>query len=256
MNTPVSPTFLKQEAKKLKKSQGLQMSKALDEVSKKYGFSNYRHYLNVYESNLKQAQLTKEDLFKKISLEKDMSKKMELAISFIKESKIPFRDLLDVLKQFQHSEKAIQTICKKLNIMKKEIQSFMLNDFLTEEGQYEINLSAPNFVAKEISIIDLSYEIRDDHLYVDGNYVLETEFEFELDENDPISKDERFKNRKFEGHFEVEINRHKEITLIHSDMSIDNGVTPMRGFTKEEVEDYYKRFPEEEGMFDDIVVQS
>ncbi|KTD62117.1 hypothetical protein [Legionella spiritensis] len=253
MITPVSPTFLKQEAKKLKKSQGLQMSKALDEVSKKYGFSNYRHYLNVYESNSKQVQVTKEDLLKIISLEKDTAKKMDLAISFIKESKILFRDSLDVLKQFKHSKRAIQTVCEKLNLMKKEIHSFMFNAFLTDEGQYEVNFRAPNFVTKEISIMDISYEIRGDNLSVDGNYVLETEFEFELDENDPVSKDERFKNRKFDGHFEVEINRHKKITLVHSDMSIDNGLTPMRGFTKEEVEDYYKRFPEEDGRFDDIL---
>lgn len=56
MITPVSPTFLKQEAKKLKRSHKLLMSKALDEVSKIYGFSNYRHYLNVYESNLQQSK--------------------------------------------------------------------------------------------------------------------------------------------------------------------------------------------------------
>lgn len=56
MITPVSPRYLKQVAKKLKKSVGLSMSKALDEVSKNHGFSNYRHYLNVFESNLNQSK--------------------------------------------------------------------------------------------------------------------------------------------------------------------------------------------------------
>lgn len=253
MITPVSPTFLKQEAKKLKKSQGLQMSKALDEISKNYGFSNYRHYLNVYESNLKQTHSTKENLLKSISLEKDMSKKMDLAITFIKESKIPFRDSFEILKQFQYSEKAFQTLCEKLSLMKNEIQSFLLDDFLTDEGQYEISFRAPNFVAKTISVMALTYEIHGDKLCVDGSYVLETEFEFDLDKSDPISKVERFMNRKFDGHFGIEISRSKKITLVHSDMSMDNGLTPVSGFTKEELAEYYKRFPEEGGQFDDIL---
>ncbi|HHS8262890.1 TPA: hypothetical protein ACTUT5_001746 [Legionella anisa] len=56
MITPISPTYLKQKAKKLKKSDNLSMCVALDEVSKVYGFSNYRHYLNVFESNQKQSK--------------------------------------------------------------------------------------------------------------------------------------------------------------------------------------------------------
>lgn len=56
MITPISPTYLKQKAKKLKKSHNLSMCLALDEVSRFYGFSNYRHYLNVFESNQKQSK--------------------------------------------------------------------------------------------------------------------------------------------------------------------------------------------------------
>ncbi|ARG98265.1 hypothetical protein [Legionella micdadei] len=254
MITPVSPTYLKQEAKKLKKSHGLLMSNALDEISKKYGFSNYRHYLNIYESNLKQSRSTKEILLKNISLEKDMTKRVELAIQFIQSVKIPLRDLLDILEQFQHSAKAIQMICKKLNVMKSEIQKFLLNYFFTDEGQYEINFRASNFVAKEISVTNLTYEIQNGMLYVDGNYNLTTEFEFELDKNDPISEDDRFKNRRFDGSFGVEIHRDKKINFVHFDMSMDNGLIPMHGFTEMEVEDYYKNFPDERGRFDDMLV--
>ncbi|WP_019218440.1 hypothetical protein [Legionella tunisiensis] len=254
MITPVSPRFLKQEAKKLQKSRNLSRSKALDEVSKKYEFSNYRHYLNVYESNRKKFASTKHVLLKNISLEKDMHKKMELALSFIRNFKIPFRDLLDILKQFQHSERAVQAICEKLNLMKGEIQKFLFNDFLTDEGQYEINFRAPNFIAKEIVINGLTYEIDKDKLCVDGDYVLKTEFEFELDENDPNSKDERFKDREFDGSFGVEIDRNKEIIFVHSDMTTSNGLMPLRAFTEEEMEEYFRNFPDERNQFDDILV--
>lgn len=56
MITPISPTYLKQKAKKLKKSHNLLMCVALDEVSRVYGFSNYRHYLNVFKSNQTQSK--------------------------------------------------------------------------------------------------------------------------------------------------------------------------------------------------------
>ncbi|HGK7609086.1 TPA: hypothetical protein ACJ6J3_00090 [Legionella pneumophila] len=248
MITPVSPIYLKQEAKKLKKIQGLSMGKALDEVSKKLGFSNYRHYLNVYESNLKEPAPSKEALLKMISSERDMLKKMKIATSFIQQFKTPFRDVLNIINQFQHSRKAVQSICGKLNLMKKEIQSFLLNDFLSEEGQDEINFRAPYFIAKKIFISHLDYEINANALNVNGQYVLQTEFELELDHNDPLSKDARFNDREFEGSFRVEINKDKTITLIHSDMSMDSRLEPMHGFTEEEVEDYYNRFPNERGL--------
>jgi hypothetical protein len=256
MITPVSPTFLKQEAKKIKKNQGLSMSKALDEVSKKYGFSNYRHYLNVYELNRTQSTSSKEVLLNTLSLEKDIVKKMEMVISFIKDFKIPFRDVLEILKSFHNSEEAIQAICERLNLMKNEIQTFLFNDFLTDEGQSDINLRAPNFIAKEVSISDLIYELGGNMLYIDGNYVLttESEYEFMCDEDDPIRKDERFKDREFEGSFEIKIDKNKKITMEHSSMSTNDRLTPMRAFTEEDVEEHYKRFPEDRGQFDDIVV--
>lgn len=254
MITPVSPTFLKQEAKKLKKSQGLLMSKALDEVSKNYGFSNYRHYLNVYESNLEQLNFSKEVFLKSISSEKDTLKKINLVVSFVRNFKTPFRESFDILVQLKRSKAAVQSICKELNLMKNEIENYLLNDFQTDEGQCEISFRSPNFIAKNISISELTYKINEGVLCVDGNYALTTEFEFELNEDDPVSNDDRFKNRKIEGSFGVEIGRNKNITLVHSDMGVDNGLTPMRGFTKDEVEEYYNHFPDERGRFDDILV--
>ncbi len=66
----------------------------------------------------------------------------------------PFRDLLNILKQFQNSEEAIQNVCEKLNVMEEEIRLFLFNNFLTEEGEYEINFRAPGFIARELSISD------------------------------------------------------------------------------------------------------
>ncbi|MFA6236227.1 MAG: hypothetical protein WC635_02780 [Bacteriovorax sp.] len=59
MITPVSPSFLKQEAKKLSKNQGIPLSKAYDEAAKKFGYHNYKHYLNESKRRIPMAALPK-----------------------------------------------------------------------------------------------------------------------------------------------------------------------------------------------------
>lgn len=185
MITPVSPTFLKQEAKKLKKTQNLSMSEALDETSKKFGFSNYRHYLNCSEANLKQPKPAIEEILKSISSEQDIFKKLDIAISSIIKFKIPFHEQLDILKLFSRSNDAddsydsdekticeklklaedlrhkdygvepyLQFMCEKLSLMKDEIQTFLLNEFLTENDEDKIydDIDPDHFITKKFSI--------------------------------------------------------------------------------------------------------
>ncbi|PJD92934.1 MAG: hypothetical protein CK424_05040 [Legionella sp.] len=211
-------SFIKQRARQLKKERSFSQSQAYDEAAKEAGFSNYKNYLNLSEANRKQSKPGKEALLKKILSENETPKKIKLAIAFIQNYGAPFRETLGILKQFQYSETAIQAMCEELNLMKYEIQSFLFNDFLTDEGRYEINFRASNFIAKEVSISDLTYEIDEGVLCVEGRYVLKAEFEFELDEDDPINKAERFKNREFDGSFGIEIDQNKKITFVHSDI--------------------------------------
>lgn len=212
-------SILKKKAKQLKKENSLTWHQALDDAAKEFGYSNFKNYQNISEAGVNQYKVAVEAILKNMSLEKDMFKKMELVISFMQNYEAPFRDLLNILKQFQNSEAAIQNVCEKLNVMEEEIRLFLFNHFLTEKGEYEINFRAPNFIARELSISDLTYEIDETLLCVDGNYVLTTKFEFELDENEPGNTNDFFKDREFDGYFEVEIDLNKEITFVHSDMS-------------------------------------
>ena len=205
--------------------------------------------MNVLDDNKKH----KETCLKNIVSEKVLLKKIELTVLFIQNFKTSFSEKLDVLKLF-HSSDVIQTVCQKMNLMKDEIQSYMLKDFLTEEGEYEINFRAPYFIAKNVSISDLTYELQGEMLCIDGNYVLTTECELELDENDPVSQDDRFKDREFDGCFGVEIDKNMKINFVHSDMSAYDQLSSMQqGFTEKEIKEYYKRFPEEKNQFDDML---
>ncbi len=217
MNHVVSPSFLKQKARQLKKEKGLSQSEALNEASKQLDYSNYKNYLNVLKANREQSENSKEVLLRTISSEKIASKKVDLAVSFLQSSKIPFRDLLDILELFKHSKKSLNSVCEK-STLKAELQTYLFNDFLTDESKDEIQMWEPYFVAKEIFLKNLIYEIKDDLLCVEGDYDLEIKFEYDLDENEPESKDDRFKDRWLFGSFEITIDRNKKITFVNSDI--------------------------------------
>lgn len=235
----VSPSFLKQKARNLKKEKSLSHSQALDEVAREYGYSNYKNYLNILDANSKKS-MHPEILLKNLSSENDLSKKVALTISFIKDFKIPFHEQLDILKFFQHSHELgqhpdfewlddVHFVSEKLNLMNDEIQQYLLDDFLTDEGIAEIHFMQPHFKAKEVSLSELTYELDRDMLVVDGQYNLKTEFEFEMDEDDPISKDKRFNDREVFGSFGVNIDRNKKITITHSSITEENGGIFFRG---------------------------
>jgi hypothetical protein len=167
-NPIVSISFLKQKARQLKKEKSLSQSEALNEASKQLGYSNYKNYLNVRKANREQSTGSKEVLLRNISSENDVSKKVDLAISFIQKSKIPFRNLLDVLKLFKYSKEALNSVCEKTTL-KEELQTYLFNDFHTDEGKDEIQMWQPYFVAKEIFLKNLIYEIKEDMLCVEGD---------------------------------------------------------------------------------------
>ena len=229
----VSPSFLKQIARNLKKQKSLSQSQALDEASKHYGFSNYKNYLNTLEINRKQLASIKKVLLRTISLENNMSKKVELAVSFIKKFQVPFHDLLDIYKLFQRSKKDLQFICGQSNLQ-DEIQIYLLNDFRTIDGQAEIESLYEYYRAKNLSLKDITYEIDGDMLCVDGMYDLTIEF------NDDYKGLPHFEDHSLFGSFEVTIDRNKKITLVNSDIGEERGI-----ITEDELEEYYKRFPEE-----------
>ncbi len=219
----VSPSFLKQKARQLKREKSLSQSQALDEAAQQFGFSNYKNYLNVLEANLKQSKPAKEVLLKQIASEKNIYKKMDLAISSIFNSKIPFPEQLDILQLFQDSDDSdddydsekqaiceklilsedlrykdygvqpcLQFVCEKLNLMKDEIQSYFLNSANTDEGKDDLHdldpeiLDTDHFIAREASVYDLIYEIDEGTLRVEGDYYIN--FKFDSD-NIPVDEE-------------------------------------------------------------------
>lgn len=211
----VSPSFLKQKARQLKKEKSLSQSDALNEAALLLGFTNYKNYLNLLKGKNERRRLSKQTFLENLLSECDPSKRESLAISFIQQSKPSFSDVIDVLKLMQCPD-SVQPVCDELKLH-DEVHSFLLANFLSKDGKREIQLDQPHFVAKGISLSKLVFELDGDRLRVDGDYTLSAEFEFELDKEDPISKDSRFNDRELSGSFEITIDRHKKFIFENMD---------------------------------------
>lgn len=273
--TLVLQSFLQQKARQLKKERSIRQNQAYDEAARSFGYSNYKEYLH----NLKDRQRIKEILLQNIHSEKDMFKKMEHAIAFLKNINIPFHEQLTILKLFQDAKKDhkkayakltlnkdihdlidhpwLQLICEQLSFVKDEIKTHLFEDFRTGEGKEDIEDIAPNFIPKDISIHDLMYKIEDDTLLIfEADYKVKLVFDFENIRlvNDEDYKDERFNDCQISGSFGVKIDRNKQITYLHSDIGLDYGYIPKTEFTEDEIENYYNHFPEERNKFDNMLV--
>jgi hypothetical protein len=201
----VTPSFLKQKSKQIKKEKFISWSQALDEGAQYFGFANYKNYLNVLALNSKQPNQLIEALLKRIYSEKDFTKKMELASSFIIDNLIPFTDLVYILKPFKNLE-VFQTVCEKA-LLKNDIESTMLIDFCSEEGKSNIVELHKNYKAKRINLANLRYKMNEDLILIHGLFELTIDFDTEILE----PKRKRIDHSLF-GKFEMRID-YKDISM-------------------------------------------
>ena len=206
----VPPSFLKQIAKKLKREKSLSHSHALNEAARQQGFSNYKNYLNAWKVDREQSKFDKEKLLKDISSEMDISKKALLAISFLQKFKTPFEEALRVLKQFESSEEALQSVCRCLNL-KNEIQKSMLSYFIESKSDIQALPLKEHFVANKVFVEDLEYKIDRDDLVVYGSYNLAFKFEYEVPEEN--KNDSHFNREPMFGEFVMTIDKNMKMVM-------------------------------------------
>lgn len=243
-------SVLEKSAKRLKKEKSLNWHQARDEAAKEFGFTNFKNYQNIKKIDIHQYKLSFEILLKKLLSENNISKKRDFVFLFMQNYETPFRDFLSILKQFQESEKDVHYICDRLNLMKNEIQQYLLDDFLSEDGQSEIEMFYQYYIAKDIALNNLSYSINENTLLVDGEYSLTIAFNGEVP--DHYKNEPHFEDHTLCGSFEIVVDRNKKITL--EDASIGEDEYNGGPFTQEEIEEHYNLFPNERGRFNDILV--
>lgn len=213
MKSLVSPSFIKQKARQIKKAKSLSQSDALNEAVKEYGFSNYKNYLNALEKNrpIPSSDSSEKKLrFNEIFSEKDSSKKEHLAVSFIHDFNPPFHELFEIINHFQYSAEAVEQICQQSNLQ-NEIQKSLLDYFVAAKSDIQALPLKEYFVAKSVSVRSLNYEFGESNIHVSGKYHLEFEFEMEVPEDGKHLP--HFRRDPMFGDFEAVIDKDNNITF-------------------------------------------
>ena len=175
-----------------------------------------------------------------ISLEKDILKKSQLAISFIQNSTLHFHELLEILKLFHNIDTDkhlaykmlhldpdlhdlirpwVQYLCEQLMLMKDEIQSFLFHNYTEGSGQDDIEDSYPYYIAKELTVFNLMYGMKDDLLNIEADYLLKLDLDnSRITYVDEFGNDVRFETRKASGSVGFTIDRNKKINIEHCDI--------------------------------------
>jgi hypothetical protein len=212
----VSPSFLKQKARQLKRQKTISQAQALDEAAKELGYSNYKNYLNASKANQNRPVHTEEALLLKLSSEKQtaVTAKVELFRSRISKLRQPTQELVRFLNETRPSENQTQSICDTKLELKEYMELHLLLDALEDEGG-EIDSYAPNHLANKIFLSDLEYRMNEGKLIVEGNYDLKLKFAFD---HDPTDKDDFFDDQEMFGSFELTIDGSGEITFENQDL--------------------------------------
>ncbi|PIT99089.1 MAG: hypothetical protein COT74_11610 [Bdellovibrionales bacterium CG10_big_fil_rev_8_21_14_0_10_45_34] len=212
----VSPSFLKQKARQLKKEKSLSQHQALEEASKMLGFSNYRNYLNLLESNAPKPKPATKEQIEVLRLDKEdiALKRAHSLIAETKKSKTQLHELLKNLKAVEKSDADVQAICEKSTALNRYLELNFFSDFLRDE-ECEIEDFAPYHIAKQVTLKNLAFRFEDEVLFVEGDYDLILEFAFDYDKDD---KSDTFKDQEMFGSFELTIDKNLEINFENQDI--------------------------------------
>ena len=158
--------------------------------------------------------------FERIALEPDLSEKVELAQSFLRDEKPAFKIFLDVLNLFRgfpNTELAVQMICDDSGL-RKDIQAFLLEEFQNGERTDEIEM---HFKAKALTASRLRYQLQGQSLFVQGSQRLDVEFTEHVPEEQ--LRLPHWHRPPAYGDFALTIDRDKNFSLEHSDVEPDFG---------------------------------
>ena len=211
---PVSPTVLKQRAKKIKKGKSIPTHQALNEAAVENGWESYKHFLNEWESN--RTPVSKSEvgaLLKKLSTEKDLFKKLDIAVPFVQNNKISFPEMFEIFEQFRESEEAVQIICENSYFLFHVVNSMMLQYFQASKEDVQALPLNDHFVAKNVVAEEFECKLITERLSVKGLYTIEFEFEHLTEVPVDDRKVSHFNRDPMFGQFEMIIDRNKQCSI-------------------------------------------
>jgi hypothetical protein len=210
----VTPTFLKQKAKALKKEKSISFHQALEETAIQYGFANYKHFLNDWETNQQPKSASDiAGLLKKLALEKDMAHKLDLAIPYVLVNKLSFPEMFDIFEHFREDDDAFQLICKSTFFLDHALKTMMLQYFQISKEDVQGLPLMDHFIAKDVVIEDITCELLTERLAVKGLYTIWFEFESMAEVPEDMKHMSHFNRDPMYGQFDLTIDRNKQFTI-------------------------------------------
>ncbi len=245
----VSPTFLKQEAKKRKKSQGLSMSKALDKISKKFGFFNYKHYRNfskkydgigtksIAQKLQNQKIPTKitggfkkvfKDIFELldkpdeeayvglmaiIKNDPDSFRKLQATQALLNNFDVTFSKVLSLIKDLISNHLMMVWPYLKLD---EEIESELF-EFYLNDGQSQLDSFSPHSSAEDIYLDNIDYSLSEEGLAVTGAFELSVRLQYGSD-SDLSRNNGAVSSHNFFGKFIIEVDQDKQFFVKNAEI--------------------------------------
>ncbi len=213
-NSLITPTVLKQKAKQLKKEKSISLHQALEETAVQYGFANYKHFLNEWGANRQtKSQSDIDTLLRKLHSEKDMKRKLDLAIPFVQSNKMSFPEMFQVFEQFHPSAEAVQTVCENSFFLDHVVNTMMLEYFRVSKEDVQVLPLKEHFIASNVVVEDLECELITERLNIKGLYTVEFEFEYLSELEEDMKQMPHFNRNPMFGQFEMTIDRNKQVTI-------------------------------------------
>lgn len=210
----VTPTFLKQKAKALKKEKSISFHQALEETAIQCGFANYKHFLNDWEANQQPKSASDiADLLKKLSSEKDMVQKLELAIPYVLVNKLSFPEMFDIFEHFREDDDAFQLICKSTFFLDHVLRTMLLQYFQRCKEDVQALPLNEHFIASDIVVEEISCELLTERLAIKGLYTISFEFEHLSSVPEDMKHMSHFNRDPMFGQFDLTIDRNKQVTI-------------------------------------------
>jgi len=221
------------------------LSKAYDEASKKFGYQNYKHYLNESKKRtplkLARPMVSKKsplipvkvtggarDLFKDILILKDQEPEMAFTglAKIIKDDNDPFRRshaIQTLINNFDIPFSEIYSLLAFIpkdylvtvwNYLKLEydIESFIYNYYLND-GHIHLYDFATHPMVDEASIGNVNYSFTDQGIEASGDFDLSVELQYGSDGDN--SRGNGYKtSHRFSGDFNIRIDSNKMLSIL------------------------------------------
>ena len=197
----VSRSFIRQLTRQIKRDERLSQAKAQDKAVQKYGFANYRHYLNHCEKNETARLIERNEVVNSLKFTSDDSQKLGIALKYVRSRTVSIHDLVLLLRHIK-SRSDVHLICVDAKI-ENQLQELVETYFFSKKSK-EIIQDLPlmdHFEASKVKVSYFGFGYSEGSLFVECEYLMSFKFLYEVPEE--LKNEPNFSRPTMFGNFEL-----------------------------------------------------